>query len=426
MTKSAKYKKYDPKVKAAISMIGIPDLFPNLKIPRMTAEYWIEQRFTLVDPIIESLANEVTKMHERCAAVLLELAEKDALVKLLQDISHILEFRLEWKHIESPRKRSRILDAIARAMKNASRDKCLAAIGLSLSRYKRWKRERRGCGITGTKSCPKVNINQLTFQEVQTMKNLVTGKGFAHYPIRSLHYYAKRENILYCSYSTWRKYIDQFKWKRPRKMYRERKYLEGIRAKYPNEIWHLDLSYFILPNKTKCYIQAVVDNYSRYVVAWQVLESFDGSKTGALLKTAIEKVYPEKRLQLIVDGGSENKGQTVNSLETAGHFRKQVARFEIIFSNSIVEAVFRSLKHNYLFHKEITTLSSLEHHTEFWFREHNEKIPHSSFNGETPLERFKSSWSKENEIRIIVCQESAKKMRILENQKIFCTKCDAA
>lgn len=426
MAKSAKYKKYDPMVKAAISMTGIPDLFPDLKIPRMTADYWIEQRFALVDPILEPLANEITRTHEKCTAMLLELAEKDAIIKLLQDVSDILEFRLEWKHIESPRKRSRILDAVARAMKHAPRDKCLAAIGLSLSRYKRWRRERRGCGVTGTKSCPKGNVNQITFQEVQTMKNLVVSKDFAHYPIRSLHYYAKREAILYCSYSTWRKYIDQFKWKRPRKTYRERKYLEGIRAKHPNEIWHLDLSYFILPNKTKCYIQAIIDNYSRFVIAWQVLESFDGSKTGALLKKAIEKVYPEKSLRLIVDGGGENKGQAVNSLEDAGHFRKEVARFEIIYSNSIVEAVFRSLKHNYLFHKEITSPSSLRRHTDFWFHEHNEKIPHSTFNGETPIEKFKNTWSKENEIRIFVCQELAIKMRIQENQKVFCGKCEVA
>lgn len=231
--------------------------------------------------------------------------------------------------------------------------------------------------------------------------------------------------------STWRKYIDESKWKRPRKAYRERKFPKGIRATLPNEIWHMDVSYFILPNKKKCFIQAIVDNYSRYVVAWQTLESFDGSKTGALIKAALKKtIHAQPRdsnsLRLIVDGGGENKGPSVASLEEAGHFRKEVARFEIIFSNSIVEAVFRSLKHNYLFHKEITSISGLTRHANFWFREHNEKIPHSSFSGETPFERFNKSWSKENEIRILVGQESAIKMRIRENQKVSCDECEVA
>jgi transposase InsO family protein len=105
-----------------------------------------------------------------------------------------------------------------------------------------------------------------------------------------------------------------------------------------------------MPNKTKYFIQAIIDNYSRYVVAWQVLESFDGSKTGDLIKKALERtVAPKsKHLKLMVDGGGENRSKSVNKLEDQGLFEKLVARFEISYSNSIVETLFRSLKHNYL------------------------------------------------------------------------------
>jgi transposase InsO family protein len=169
--------------------------------------------------------------------------------------------------------KSKILAAIEGAMKTASREQCLEEIGLSLSRYKRWRRERRLCGFTGLKSCPRWIANQLTMNEVQVMRNLVTSKEFSHFPIRSLHYYAKREGILFCSYSTWQKYIHQFDWQRPRKVFPKNKRKVGIRAAHPNEIWHLDVSYFILSNKTKLFIQPIIDNYSRYVIAWQVLES---------------------------------------------------------------------------------------------------------------------------------------------------------
>src|SRR5208282_3428910 len=98
----------------------------------------------------------------------------------------------------------------------------------------------RGCGLTEMKICPKQAGNQLTFQEVQKMKNLVTATEYGHFPIRSLHYFAKREKILFCSYSTWRKYIDQYGWKRPRKKPRAKMIRIGLRAKRPNEIWHLD------------------------------------------------------------------------------------------------------------------------------------------------------------------------------------------
>lgn len=219
--------------------------------------------------------------------------------------------------------------------------------------------------------------------------------------------------------------MNLYGWKRPRKEKRKKQIRIGIRAKQPNEIWHLDFSYFILPNKTKCFIQTVIDNYSRYVIAWQILESYDGSKTGFLLKTAIDKTFITKsgNLQLVVDGGSENKGPIVRRLEDLRHFKKFVAQLEISYSNSIVEAVFRSLKHNYLFHREINSITLLRKHSDFWFQEHNEIIPHCSFAGETPAERFKQKWSEKDEIRIFIGQREAIKLRIAENQKLFCEMC---
>jgi hypothetical protein len=160
------------------------------------------------------------------------------------------------------------------------------------------------------------------------------------------------------------------------------------------------------------------------------MDSYDGSKTAALLERALQcsvgKKLKKGNLSLIVDGGGENKGHEVKKLESRGHFKKKVALFEISFSNSIVEALFRSMKHNYLYHQEINSLKSLTHHTNFWFKEHNDRIPHTAFKGETPLEKFSQSWDKEEEIRILVRHEEAVKLRIKNNQKVFCQMCEVA
>ncbi len=92
----------------------------------------------------------------------------------------------------------------------------------------------------------------------------------------------------------------------------------------------------------------------------------------------------------------------------------------------MVETLFRSIKQNYLFHQEIRSLARWKKHVDFWFKEHNEKIPHTAFNGETPSERFQKTWTKENEIRISVRQQEAVKLRIQENLKIFCESCEVA
>jgi hypothetical protein len=134
----------------------------------------------------------------------------------------------------------------------------------------------------------------------------------------------------------------------------------------------------------------------------------------------------EKDLRLIFDGGGENRSNEVTTLQGVGHFRRQVARFEISSSNAMVETLFRSLKHNYLFHQRIIGLASLKHHVDFWFKDHNERIPHTAFEGETPFERFNQTWNRECEIRILLRHEEAVKLRIKENQKIFCDECEVA
>ena len=92
----------------------------------------------------------------------------------------------------------------------------------------------------------------------------------------------------------------------------------------------------------------------------------------------------------------------------------------------MIEAVFRSIKHNYLFDQEIKNHKSLKKHVDFWFGEHNERIPHTAFNGETPAEKFNHTWGAEEEIRILVKQEDAIKLRIKHNQQVFCKLCEVS
>ena len=294
MARRPKYGSYDPRIKALISRTGRTDLFPDLKIPRTTALYWISQGYEIEDPLLDSLASTILEMRQEQVQSAAALIEAQTTTNLLKDVYEILGHRLRWKHIDSAKTRDRILEAITTAMTGARRNTCLETLDLSLSRYKRWKREKRGCGLPAAKTCPKYSNNQLTFHEIQIMSDLVTSKEYAHFPIESLHHYARRKGLLYCTYSTWRKYINQYGWLRPRKK-RRKKYLRvGIRASRPNQIWHLDVSHFEFPNGTKGYIQAIVDNYSRYVVAWQVLSSYDGSKTASLLEAALKRATRKK------------------------------------------------------------------------------------------------------------------------------------
>jgi len=51
----------------------------------------------------------------------------------------------------------------------------------------------------------------------------------------------------------------------------------------------LDQTLIKLTDGTRCFIQAVIDNFSRYVLAWSVSQTYGGVNTKSLLIRAIDR-----------------------------------------------------------------------------------------------------------------------------------------
>jgi putative transposase len=58
------------------------------------------------------------------------------------------------------------------------------------------------------------------------------------------------------------------------------------------------------------------------------------------------------------------------------------------FSNSMIEAWWRSLKHQWLFLHSLDSVTTIRRLVEFYVREHNRELPHSAFRGQTPDEMY--------------------------------------
>jgi hypothetical protein len=86
--------------------------------------------------------------------------------------------------------------------------------------------------------------------------------------------------------STWAKLLRERGWRRPRQRVHPPKPTVGVRASQPNQIWHIDTSVIKLLDSTKVYLQAVLDNCSRKILAWTVTERFDPSNTCQVLLAA--------------------------------------------------------------------------------------------------------------------------------------------
>ena len=124
-------------------------------------------------------------------------------------------------------------------------------------------------------------------------------------PLRALSLLGQRTGRICASVSTWAKQIKARGWRRPRQRVYPAKPKVGVRASRPDEIWHLDVTQLRLLDATRAYIHAVIDNFSRRILAWTIAGNLDPTNTCLVLKQAGEKLLGVMPT-LYVDNGIEN------------------------------------------------------------------------------------------------------------------------
>ncbi len=62
--------------------------------------------------------------------------------------------------------------------------------------------------------------------------------------------------------------------------------LKGLKIDHPNHVWAIDITYIPMA-KGFLYLTAIIDIYSRYIVAWDLHNSLEARNTLAVLKQAI-------------------------------------------------------------------------------------------------------------------------------------------
>ena len=162
-----------------------------------------------------------------------------------------------------------------------------------------------------------------------------------------------------------------------------------MRATKPNEYWHIDVTIIKLLDGTKVYLHAVIDNLSRRILSWKVAPRLEPQNTCAVLVEAAKTLPPKDQPATVVaDSGGENVNGAVDALLGLGRLRRVLAQAEVDFSNSMIEAFWRSMKHNWLFLNQLDTPAAVERLVAFYVTEHNSVMPHAAFNGQTPHEVY--------------------------------------
>ena len=124
-------------------------------------------------------------------------------------------------------------------------------------------------------------------------------------------------------------------------------------------------------------------------MAWRVAETFAPVSSVTVLLEASRAAAPSDTAPVVLaDAGVENVNASVDELIDAGVLRRLLALTELQFSNSMIEAWWRSLKHQWLCLHSLDSVTTVRRLVAFYVDEHNRVLPHSALRGQTPDEMY--------------------------------------
>ena len=88
----------------------------------------------------------------------------------------------------------------------------------------------------------------------------------------------------------------------------------------------------------------------------------------------------------------------------------------------MIEAFWRSLKHSWLYLHSLDSITALRRLVEFHVKAHNEVMPHSAFQGQTPNEVF-FGIGDEVPKKLAEARKNAREQRMNVNRKVRCGVC---
>jgi putative transposase len=163
--------------------------------------------------------------------------------------------------------------------------------------------------------------------------------------------------------------------------------LRGVEIGRPDQVWSTDITYVPMA-KGFMYLAAVIDWYSRYVLAWRLSNTLDGGFCLELLDEALGKGRPEVF----------NTDQGVQFTATAFTDRLQAAGVAVsmdgkgrCLDNVFVERLWRTVKYEELYVRCYETVPELQRGLRRYFPFYNEERLHQSLAYRTPAEVYRGS-----------------------------------
>jgi putative transposase len=160
--------------------------------------------------------------------------------------------------------------------------------------------------------------------------------------------------------------------------------LKGVQILRANQVWCADITYIQLV-KGFCYLVAIMDWYSRYVLSWRVSNTLDAD-------FCVECAREALRIDIPTIFNTDQGVQFTSKEFTEQLLEKQV-RISMdgrgrVYDNIFIERLWRTVKYENIYVQEYQSVSDVRIGLQEYFRFYNTERIHQSLDYRTPWEVY--------------------------------------
>ncbi len=166
--------------------------------------------------------------------------------------------------------------------------------------------------------------------------------------------------------------------------------LRGLAINRVNQVWSIDITYIKLEHGF-CYLTAIIDWHSRYVVSWELSNTLDIDFCLRALERAYEAAIPEI---MNSDQGSHFTSPKFTSISKSKGVKISMDGRGRCLDNIFVERLWRTVKQEDIYLNQYSSMTELKTGLTKFFNDYNNYRPHQSLGNLTPAEVYSGKHKK--------------------------------
>lgn len=163
--------------------------------------------------------------------------------------------------------------------------------------------------------------------------------------------------------------------------------LRGRVVSRPNEVWAADITYIPMSSGFM-YLVAIIDWYSRYVLAWRLSNSLESSFCEEVLEDALSRDRPE--IFNTDQGVQFTSRRFTNRLESARVSISMDGKGRAL-DNVFIERLWWSVKYEHVYLHDHQSVQSLHQGLKQYLEYFNQERPHQSLEYRTPWDVYRGA-----------------------------------